>query len=143
MKYIGLLLTSIGVFLVILINLYYNSITLDIQMMKDYILESNIILEDVIEKEEYVYEKEGEYISRLISIKKGIEKSKTSFLVNDYKQYRIKSIDNLIQSVSNRKDKEKYLEEVKKYNELSQKELDQMLDSKFSKVTNLTFNTYN
>ncbi len=47
MKYIGLLFSSICVFLVILVNLYYNSITLDIQTMKDYILEANIILEDV------------------------------------------------------------------------------------------------
>ena len=109
MKYIGLLLSSVCVFIIILANLYYNSITLDMQKMKDYIVESNRILSDVIEKEDLVKEKKDEYISRLISLKKGINNSKTSFLVSNYKECRIKSIDNLIYSISNYKDKEKYL----------------------------------
>ena len=88
MKYVGLLVSSVVVFLVILTNFYYNSITLDMQKIKDYILESNIILEDIVKKEEQVMEKKDEYITRLINLKKGIKNSKTSFLVKDYKEYR-------------------------------------------------------
>ena len=51
MKYVGLLISSVVVFLVILTNFYYNSITLDMQKIKDYIVESNIILEDIVKKE--------------------------------------------------------------------------------------------
>ena len=43
------------------------------------IIESNIILEDVLNKEEYVMDKKEEYISRLTNLKKGINSSKTSF----------------------------------------------------------------
>ena len=57
MKYIGLLISSLVVLLVVSTNLYYNSLTLDIKTIKDYIVESNIILEDVIQKEDYVEEK--------------------------------------------------------------------------------------
>ena len=45
MKYIGLLISSIAVLLIILTNFYYNSVTLNIQKIKDYIVESNIILD--------------------------------------------------------------------------------------------------
>ena len=117
MKNIGLLISSIVVFLVILTNFYYNSITLDMQKIKDYIVESNIILEDVVKKEEQVMEKKDEYVTRLINLKKGIENSKTSFLVKNYKEYKIKSIEGLINSIS--KSDLKYLEEVEKYNNLS------------------------
>lgn len=71
MKNIGLLISSIGVLLVVVVNLYYNSITLDIKMIKDYIIETNIILEDILEKESYVDNKKDEYISRLMSLKRG------------------------------------------------------------------------
>ena len=67
MKYIGFLISSIAVFLVILTNFYFNSITLDIQKIEDYIVESNIILEDIVKKEEEVIEKKDEYISRFIN----------------------------------------------------------------------------
>ena len=50
MKYVGLLVSSVVVFLVILTNFYYNSITLDMQKIKDYIVESNIILEDIVKR---------------------------------------------------------------------------------------------
>ena len=70
MKYVGLLISSIVVFLVILTNLYYNSITLDMQKIKDYIVESNIILEDVVKKKEQVIDKKDEYVTRLINLKK-------------------------------------------------------------------------
>ena len=142
MKYIGLLLSSVCVFIIILANLYYNSITLDMQKMKDYIVESNRILSDVIEKEDLVKEKKDEYISRLISLKKGINNSKTSFLVSNYKECRIKSIDNLIYSISNYKDKEKYLSEVEKYNKLSEEELNKLINKGFMEVTYLSAKTY-
>ncbi|WP_276701549.1 hypothetical protein [Romboutsia ilealis] len=140
MKNIGLLISSIVVFLVILTNLYYNSITLDMQKIKDYIVESNIILEDVVKKEEQVMEKKDEYVTRLINLKKGIENSKTSFLVKNYKEYKIKSIEGLINSIS--KSDLKYLEEVEKYNNLSDEELDKILNKSLIEVTSLPINTY-
>lgn len=140
MKNIGLLISSIVVFLVILTNLYYNSITLDIQKIKDYIVESNIILEDVVKKKEQVMDKKDEYVTRLINLKKGIENSKTSFLVKNYKEYKIKSIEGLINSIS--KSDLKYLEEVEKYNNLSDEELDKILNKSLVEVTSLPINTY-
>lgn len=140
MKYIGLLISSIAVFLVILTNFYYNSVSLDIQKIKDYIIESNIILEDVVNKEEYVMDKKEEYISRLTNLKKGINSSKTSFLVKDYKEYKVKSIDKLIKSIS--ESNLEYLQEVEKYNNLSQKELDRILNKSLIEVTSLPINTY-
>ena len=139
MKYVGLLISSVVVFLVILTNFYYNSITLDMQKIKDYIVESNIILEDIVKKEEQVMEKKDEYITRLINLK-GIKNSKTSFLVKDYKEYKIKSIEGLIKSIS--ESDLKYLEEVEKYNNLSEKELDKILNKSLIEVTYLPINTY-
>ena len=140
MKYVGLLISSVIVFLVILTNFYYNSITLDIQKIKDYIVESNIILEDVLKKEEYVIENKDKYIKRLVNLKKGIKSSTTSFLVKNYKEYKIKSIEALINSIS--KSNLKYLEDVEKYNKLSEKELEKILNKSLIEVTYLPINTY-
>ena len=140
MKYVGLLISSVIVFLVILTNFYYNSITLDIQKIKDYIVESNIILEDVLKKEEYVIENKDKYIKRLVNLKKGIKSSTTSFLVKNYKEYKIKSIEALINSIS--KSNLKYLEDVVKYNKLSEKELEKILNKSLIEVTSLPINTY-
>ena len=140
MKYVGLLISSVAVFLVILINFYYNSITLDMQRIKDYIVESNIILEDLVKKEEDVMNRKKEYISRLNNLKKGIKNSKTSFLLRDYKEYKLKSIDELIKGIS--ESDLKYLELVKKYNDLSEKELDKILNKSLIKVTSLPISTY-
>lgn len=142
MKYIGLVVSSIGVFLIILTNLYYNSVTLDMQKIKDYVFETNIILEDILEKEEQVNEKKDEYISRLVTIKNGMINSKTTFLISDYKEYKIKSIDSLIQSISQDKNKDKHLEEVAKYNSLCDKELDKLANKNFREVTYLSAITY-
>ena len=70
MKYVGLLVSSVVVFLVILTNFYYNSITLDMQKIKDYILESNIILEDIVKKEEQVMEKKRWVYNEINQFKK-------------------------------------------------------------------------
>ena len=142
MKYIGLVLSSVCIFIIVLANLYYNSITLDMQRMKNYIVECNRILSDTIEKEELVNEKKDEYISRLISLKKGIKNSKTSFLVKEYKDYKVKSIDNLIYIISYPNDKERYLTEVKKYNKLSEEELNKLINKDFMEVTYLSAKTY-
>ena len=140
MKYIGLLISSIAVFLVILTNFYYNSVTLDIQKIKDYIVESNIILEDIIKNEEIVMEKKDEYISRLINLKNGITNSNTSFLIKEYKEYRIKSIEGLIKSIS--KSDLKYLEDVDRYNTLSEKVLEKKLKKGLIEETSLPIDTY-
>lgn len=142
MKYIGLLLSSFSVFIIVLANLYYNSITLDMQRMKNYIVECNRILSDIIEKEEIVNEKKEEYISRLLSLKKGISNSKTSFLLKEYKDYKVKSVDNLIYIISYPNDKERYLTEVEKYNKLSEEELNKLINNDFIEVTYLSARTY-
>lgn len=142
MKYIGLLLSSVSIFIIVLANLYYNSITLDMQRMKNYIVECNRILSDIIEKEEIVNEKKEEYISRLLSLKKGIRNSKTSFLLKEYKDYKVKSIDNLIYIISYPNDKERYLTEVEKYNKLSEEELNKLINKDFIEVTYLSARTY-
>ena len=86
--------------------------------------------------------KKDEYISRLVSLKKGIKNSKTSFLVKEYKDYKVKSIDNLIYIISYPNDKERYLTEVKKYNKLSEEELNKLINKDFMEVTYLSAKTY-
>ena len=76
----------------------------------------------------------------MVFLKKGIKNSKTSFLVKDYKEYKIKSIEGLIKSIS--ESDLKYLEEVEKYNNLSEKELDKILNKSLIEVTYLPINTY-
>ena len=142
MKYIGLVVSSIAVFIIVLSNLYYNSKTLDMQKMKDYIGESNIILSDVIEKEDSVIKNKDEYITRIITIKKGLKNSKTSFLVKRYKEYKLKSLDNLIYSISQSQDKISYLNEVEKYDKLGEEELNRLINKNIIEVTYLSIKTY-
>ncbi len=142
MKYIGLVLSSIIIFIIVLSNLYYNSITLDMKNMKDYIAESNIILSDVIEKEDSVIENKDEYITRIITIKKGLKSCKTSFLVKTYKEYKLKSLDNLIYSISEWEDNQVYLSEVEKYDKLGEEELDRLINKNIIEVTYLSIKTY-
>lgn len=142
MKYIGLVVSSIAVFIIVLSSLYYNSITLDMQKMKDYIGESNVILSDVIEKEDSVIKNKDEYITRIITIKKGLKNSKTSFLVKRYKEYKLKSLDNLIYSISQSQDKISYLNEVEKYDKLGEEELNRLINKNIIEVTYLSIKTY-
>lgn len=130
MKYISLLISSIGVFIVILGNFYYNSVTLDMQKIKDYVTETNIILEDIIDKEYYVLENKQDYIKRLNSLKEGLNNTNTTFLIDNYKSYKAKSIDSLVKSLKETEDKKIYLGEVEKYNKLCDKEIDRLIISK-------------
>lgn len=130
MKYISLLISSIGVFLVILGNFYYNSVTLDMQKIKDYVAETNIILEDIIDKEYYVLENKQDYIKRLNSLKEGLNNTDTTFLIDNYKNYKVKSIDSLVKSLKGTEDKKIYLGEVEKYNKLCDREIDKLIISK-------------
>ena len=138
MKYIGLLASSICVVVVLLINSYYNIINLDIQRISSYVIEGNMILEDFITKEDYVLKNNDEYIARLLNIKD----TKTSFFTKKYKNYRMKSIENLVNSISDGKEKDKHLELVKRYNDLSEKELDSLLDKNLLEVTYLSTRAY-
>ena len=137
MKYIGLLASSVCVVVVLLINSYYSIINLDIQKISSYVVESNMILEDIITKEENVSKDNKEYIDRLQNLKKCIEDTKTSFFTSKYKDYRIKSVESMIESISNDKKNNEHLNMVKKYNELSEKELDSILEKNFLEVTYL------
>ncbi len=141
MKYIGLLASSLCVVVVLLINSYYSIISLDVQKISSYVVESNMILEDIISKEDMVLKNKKEYINRLQNLKNCIEKTKTSFFTKNYKNYRVKSISNMIEVVSNDK-KINNLNIVKKYNELSEKELTSILQRSFFEVTYLYTRAY-
>ncbi len=144
MKNIGLLLTSIAGFFIILGCLFYNSLLIDMNKIKDYVAESNAILQDVMENEDKVNDKKGEYISRLIKIKKGMENSHTSFLFDKYKVIKTSSIELLIDVINedNEEDKEEYLKLVFESNNESQDELDALMNKNFIEVTYLCLKTY-
>lgn len=140
MKYIGFIISSLSVVFIILINLYYNIITLDIKMIENYVLESNTILNDLFKNNENVFKNKEEYINRLTRIKNSIQSAKTSFLTNDYKKYRVLSLENLENTIA--KNNNKYLTKVNKYNKLSEKELNDLLSKNIFKVTNIKFKSY-
>lgn len=144
MKNIGLLLSSITGFFIILGCLFYNSLLIDMDRIKDYVTESNAILKDVMENEDKVNEKKGEYISRLMKIKKGMENSHTSFLFDKYKLIKTSSIELLIDVINedNEDDKEEYLKLVFEANNESQDELDTLINKNFIEVTYLCLKTY-
>lgn len=144
MKNIGLLLCSVTGFFIILGCLFYNSLLIDMNKIKDYVTESNYILEQVVKNEDKVNEKKGEYISRLISIKKGMENTNTSFLFEKYKITKTSSIELLIDAISedNESDKEEYLKLVFQSNEESQEELNTLMNKNFIEVTYLCLKTY-
>ena len=144
MKNIGLLLCSITGFFIILGCLFYNSLLIDMDKIKDYVTESNYIFEQVVKNEDKVDDNKGEYISRLITIKKGMENTNTSFLFEKYKEIKISSIELLIDLINenNEKDKKNYLKLILKSNDRSQRELDTMMNKGFIEVTYLCLKTY-
>lgn len=144
MKNIGLLLSSILGFFIILGCLFYNSLLIDMDKIKDYVTESNLILQEVVENKDKVNDKKGDYISRLIVIKKGMENAKTSFLFDNYKVIKITSIELLIDAINenNEEEKEDYLKLVFKSNNESQEELDTLMNKNFIEVTYLCLKTY-
>ena len=144
MKNIGLLLCSVTGFFIILGCLFYNSLLIDMDKIKDYVTESNYIFEQVVKNEDKVDNNKGEYISRLITIKKGMENTNTSFLFEKYKEIKISSIELLIDLINenDEKDKRDYLKLVLKSNDRSQRELDSLMNKGFIEVTYLCLKTY-
>ncbi|UEL46359.1 hypothetical protein TPDSL_35390 [Terrisporobacter petrolearius] len=144
MKNIGLLLSSITAFFIILGCLFYNSLLIDMNRIKDYVTESNVILQEVMENQGKVDDKKGEYISRLMKIKKGMENSHTSFLFDKYKVIKTSAIELLIDVISedNEEDKEECLKLVFKANNQSQDELNTLMNKNFIEVTYLCLKTY-
>ncbi|WP_455539479.1 hypothetical protein [Terrisporobacter sp.] len=144
MKNVGLLLASIMGFFIILGCLFYNSLLIDMDKIKDYVAESNMILEECIKNEDKVNDSKGEYISRLLTIKKGLESAKTSFLFAKYKVIKILSIESLIEAISevDEKEKKEYLNLVFKSDNESQDELDSIMNKNFIEVTYLSLKTY-
>ncbi|MEG1409615.1 MAG: hypothetical protein RSD36_07210 [Terrisporobacter sp.] len=141
---VGLLLSSILAFLIILGCLFYNSLLIDMNKLKDYITESNIILEQVDKNEEKINKNKGEYISRLLSIKRGMESAHTSILFEKYKLLKIDSIELLIDTINeeNDDDKSEYLRLVFNCNNESQEELDTLMNKNFLEVTYLCIKSY-
>lgn len=144
MKNIWLLLSSVLGFFIILGCIFYNWLLIDMDKLKDYVSESNLILQEVVEKEDKVNEKKGEYISRLLRIKKGMENTSTSILFKQYKNTKISSIELLIETISEDKkeDKDEYLQLVFSSNRESQEELDTLMDKNFIEVTYLCLKSY-
>lgn len=144
MKNIGLLLSSITGFFIILGCLFYNSLLIDMNKIKDYVTESNVILQEVMENKDKVDDKKGEYISRLMKIEKGMENSHTSFLFDKYKVIKTSAIELLIDVISEDKeeDREECLKLVFEANNESQDELDTLMNKNFIEVTYLCLKTY-
>ncbi|GAA0241277.1 hypothetical protein [Metaclostridioides mangenotii] len=139
-KYILVLTSSICVFIVMMINLYYNTINLDMRVISKQLIETNEILDDLVTKKESVLDKKDEYISRLMDIENDLENKNVSFLMKDYKKYKIKSVESLIEAISSEKSED--LKVVNKYNRLSNKELDKLIKNNIAKVTYLSTKSY-
>ena len=144
MKNIGLFLVSVTGFFIMLGCLFYNLLLIDMNKIKDYVTESNCLLEQVVNGDESVNEQKGKYISRLLTIKKELENSSTSFLFNKYKVVKISQIELLIEAISeeNEEDKKDYLRLVLKSDDESKHELDSLMNKNFIEVTYLYLKTY-
>lgn len=140
-KYILVLASSICVFIVMMINLYYNTINLDMRLISKQLIETNEILNDLVTKKESVLDKKDEYISRLMNIENELENQSVSFLMKDYKKYKIKSVESLIEAISTEKSED--LKVVNKYNRLSNKELDKLIKNNIARVTYLSIKEFN
>jgi hypothetical protein len=139
-KYILVLASSICVFIVMMINLYYNTINLDMRVISKQLIETNEILDDLVTKKESVLDKKDEYISRLMDIENDLENKNVSFLMKDYKKYKIKFVESLIEAISSEKSED--LKVVNKYNRLSNKELDKLIKNNIAKVTYLSIKEF-
>ncbi|WP_024622315.1 hypothetical protein [Metaclostridioides mangenotii] len=139
-KYILVLASSICVFIVMMINLYYNTINLDMRVISKQLIETNEILNDLVTKKESVLDKKDEYISRLMNIENELENQSVSFLMKDYKKYKIKSVESLIEAISSEKSED--LKVINKYNRLSNKELDKLIKNNIAKVTYLSIKEF-
>ena len=79
---------------------------------------------------------------RLNNIKDCKENSTTTFFTKKNKKYKDKSIENLINTISNDEERNKYLELVNKYNSLCEEELNSLLDKNLFEVTYLSTRAY-
>jgi len=123
-----------------MINLYYNTINLDMHAMSEQMVETNNILEDLITKKEEVLDKKDSYISRLLDIKDDFENQRVSFFMSNYKNYKLKSIESLINAISS--ENSEYIDEVYKYNRLGDEEIDKLIKNNLAKVTYLSTKSY-
>ncbi|MCR1954343.1 hypothetical protein NSA24_05765 [Clostridioides mangenotii] len=139
-KNILILGSSICVFIIMMINLYYNTINLDMHVMSEQMVETNNILEDLITKKEEVLDKKDSYISRLLDIKDDFENQRVSFFMSNYKNYKLKSIESLINAISS--ENSEYIDEVYKYNRLGDEEIDKLIKNNLAKVTYLSTKSY-
>jgi len=104
-------------------------------VMSEQMVETNNILEDLITKKEEVLDKKDSYISRLLDIKDDFENQRVSFFMSNYKNYKLKSIESLINAISS--ENSEYIDEVYKYNRLSDEEIDKLIKNNLAKVTSL------
>lgn len=126
MKNIGLLISSLTVFFVILINLYYNFIALDVKTIEDDIKQCNNIFETIL-NDKFIDENKNKYTQELFQIKENINNDKTSFFIKDYKDYKIDIIDSMINYIENEDKRDKYLDEINHLEKTAQQELNKII----------------
>jgi len=110
------------------------------RVISKQLIETNEILDDLVTKKESVLDKKDEYISRLMDIENDLENKNVSFLMKDYKKYKIKSVESLIEAISSENSED--LKVVNKYNRLSDKELDKLINNNIAKVTYLSIKEF-
>lgn len=126
MKNIGLLISSLTVFFVILINLYYNFIALDVKTIEDDIKQCNNVFETIL-NDKFIDENKNKYTQELFQIKENINNDKTSFFIKDYKDYKIDIIDSMINYIENEDKRDKYLDEINHLEKTAQQELNKII----------------
>ena len=123
MKHILILTSSLVVLFIMLINLYYSVIKLDIVKIEDYINESNEILVEV-QRNKFINDKQkDEYINKLNDIEKDIIDSRTSYIIGDYKKYKLSMINSLKESIISLDKRDININKTNAYNEKAKEEL--------------------
>lgn len=141
MKYVGILSAGICSFIIILASLYYNCVTIDMNNIKSYIIETNTIYNDLLTEEKAINQKE-EYIERLEKIKSGLENSTTTHYMNKYKKLKIKQIDKIMDNLKGKNDREIYVDAINYYNNKGNLEITNLTNKNFIEVTYLSIKSY-
>lgn len=141
MKYITIFLSIISVLGITLLNLYYNSLCLDIKMIEKHIKETNFIALEIVKDETNLVENKDNYLKRLSNIKQGLENAKTSILTKEYIDLKIKSIKNL--QICIEENNKQYFNMFDEYNRLSEENLQNLLQRNIFDVTKVPKNLYN
>jgi hypothetical protein len=143
---IALLLVSVSFFCLVLNNLYFNTLNLDMQRLDVYNKEINFILRDLDNKNELIEKNKEEYIQRLNNIKSGLNNTKTSIFLKKYKNYKkstVVNIKKIVEEKSDEKDnKKKAYKEIHSLNQLSDLEIMNLENNNFLQGTYYLIKSY-